>query len=556
MDRILGIHFRPPLAIARVGGSDTPLECFSWAYDRTTYGAHRTVIRPTLTFEVLGDGSLRPYIPKTIQFRDGDRLRPVAPFFELWASVQSGATGETEERPVTLKLLEQLGASADSIDYAITLGNRKAQRRTGSAACAYLARATASASDWQPKTLLAFSPHNADEEPLVSPDRPIPLGRFQAIRPVAKSSFPGVDLSALRVRFTPARGQVYGPPQAVAAPASPLQPGEALPAVTLGGKLHEIVPPANRIVNPNTPWSRYAMDQAGQRDPAPSDSYDGANVGDDRSWGVVDDSCDGVIEAQLVVDGRRFLATARVLSSCPDFAPDRRPFYSLADDLDDRDLTEPPPASRHDLKKEIADLFKRIFETASVINLDATRHKFIAENLSLSPPEKFRGLPAIDAASMTRDDDGYVDLTPALLPGSTAEGDAQDWLRYTDIARLAHGKLADFETLMAFLVLRRDHVLRLVRPPFGRFRQLDSKAPVKPNARFRDSRLDRDLFHDMRMPPYMRDSDANPLSLTWRQYQTLLQLIEELAGSEPAPMAAKRGDGLRDQPSAGRRERK
>ena len=185
MDRILGIHFRPPLAIARVGGSDTPLECFVWAYDRTTYGAHRTVIRPSLTFEVLDDGSVRPYIPKTIQFRDGDHLRPVAPFFELWASVQAGTTGEIEERQVTLRLLEQLGASTDNVDYTITVGNRKAQRRTGSATCAYLARATTSASDWQPKTLLAFSPHNADEVPLVSSDRPVPLGRFQAIRPVA-----------------------------------------------------------------------------------------------------------------------------------------------------------------------------------------------------------------------------------------------------------------------------------------------------------------------------------------------------------------------------------
>ena len=81
------------------------------------------------------------------------------------------------------------------------------------------------------------------------------------------------------------------------------------------------------------------MDLAGQQDPAPSDSYDGANVGDNRSWGVVDDSCDGVIEGQLVVDGRRFVATARVISSCPDFAPDRRPFYSIADDLEDRDLS-------------------------------------------------------------------------------------------------------------------------------------------------------------------------------------------------------------------------
>jgi hypothetical protein len=41
----------------------------------------------------------------------------------------------------------------------------------------------------------------------------------------------------------------------------------------------------------------------------------------------------------------------------------------------------------------------------------------------------------------------------------------------------------------------------------------------------------------MRMPPYMRDSDATPLSLTRRQYNFLLELVQKLkkkSGKAPA----------------------
>jgi hypothetical protein len=47
---------------------------------------------------------------------------------------------------------------------------------------------------------------------------------------------------------------------------------------------------------------------------------------------------------------------------------------------------------------------------------------------------------------------------------------------------------------------------------------------------FRDPRRLRDTLHDMRMPPYLRDSDSNPMSLTWRQYRALLGLLERYEG--------------------------
>jgi hypothetical protein len=531
--QVVEMFFLPPIAVARVGGSDNPMEAFEWDSDVSTHGAHQTVIKPTVTLDVAADGSVRTYIPNVIRFRDGNQLRPAAPFFELWLRVESGENGEKREERATPALLAQLGASLDNLQFNVTVANCKAQRRTGSPACSFIARVDVRGNDHERKPLLAISPHTADQEPLVYADRPIPLGVFQVIRPAAKTVM-GVDLSQIRVRFTPARGEVYGPPNAIVGPPSPAQPGEIVAAPILPGVLHEIVPERNRILNPNTPWSTYIMNDKGQTDPQPCDSYDGADVGDWRSWGVVDDTCDGILTAQLVVSGQRFAATARVLSGVPDFAPDRRTFVSLAADLADRELqpVEVSEKTLEDTTEEIADLFARIFETGGLMNLDAMRYKAIQININDPPPPNYPGLPQIDERMMTKDDVPYVDLIPDELDSDKVAqqsvGVRFEPLSYSRVARVAHAPLTDLISLRDFLRTRKDHVKRLVRPPYGRFSQL-AEAPMKtPNADFRDPRVSRDGLHDMRMPPFMRDSDENPLSLTWRDYDTLMRFIDLL----------------------------
>jgi len=534
MDRVVEMYFLPPIAIARVGGSDNPLEAFEWDTDVSTHGAHQTVIKPSVTLDVGADGSLRPYIPNVIRFKDGDQLRPAAPFFELWLRVQSSHDGEVREERATPARLAQLGASIDNLQFNVTVANCKAQRRTASPACSYIARLEVSGTDHERKPLLAISPHTPGQEPLVYPDRPIPLGAFQVIKPAPATAM-GIDLSQIRVRFTPARGEVYGPPNAIAGPSSPGQPGDIIAAVILPGAIHEIVPARNRILNPNTPWSTYIMNAPGQTDPQPCDSYDGADVGDWRSWGVVDDTCDGVISAQLVVAGARFVATARVLSGVPDYAPDRRPFASLAADLADRELP-PVEVSERTIEQtsaEIADLFARVFETAGLMNLDAVRYKAIQSNINDPPPPNYPGLPQIDKRMMTKDDKPYVDLTPILLDSDEVaqQSDGVPFLPlpYSAVAMAAHAPLTYLITLRDFLRTRKEHVQRLIRPPYGRFSQFEEAPGKIPDPSFRDSRVSRDGLHDMRMPPFMRDSDENALSLTWRDYDTLMRFIDLLA---------------------------
>ncbi len=539
--RVQELYFLPPLAIARLGGSDTPLESFRWANDVTIEGAHHTVIEPAITLSVDAQGSAFPHLPNAIQFRDAGKLRPVAPFFELWVRLEVVVDGQpgVSEQPLTLDLLRRLGLSTADLRYRITLGNKKAERRTLSPACGFLGRVEAVGDDHRRHPVLACSPHNPRSVPLVDPSRPIPLGHFQVLRPTSSFAL-GVDLSVLRVRYTPARGEVYGPPEATISMSKPIQEGRVLSPKVLQGRMYEIVPPENRILNAGTAWSEFIRNQEGQADPQPSDAFDGAAVGTGQSWGVVDDTCDGVIEADMVVDRRHYRATTRVIVAPPDYAPDRRAFLSLADDLADRDL---PPAdigeaSLEETEEEIADLFQRVFEVASGLNLDLERQRSLHGQESTSYP----GLPQTDQRSMTAEDAPYVDNIPVLLDqpagAEPGVGAANDPLPYATVARSVHEPLTDIDTLIDFLRLRGDHIRRLIRPPFGRFRQFAEAPEPQPNPGFRDPRVVRDTMQDMRMPPYMRDSDENPLSLTWRQYDMLMRLIDLLTAPPPAPDAA------------------
>ena len=51
----------------------------------------------------------------------------------------------------------------------------------------------------------------------------------------------------------------------------------------------------------------------------------------------------------------------------------------------------------------------------------------------------------------------------------------------------------------------------------------------EPDPHFRDPRVQRDLQHDMRMPPFMRDAYWVPLSLTRRQYHLVIGFLDLLA---------------------------
>ena len=98
-----------------------------------------------------------------------------------------------------------------------------------------------------------------------------------------------------------------------------------------------------------------------------------------------------------------------------------------------------------------------------------------------------------------------------------------DPVPYSTTAHFVHGPLCDLDTLLDKLVLDYDRIEQLIRPPFGRISELGRSGSAR---KFRDPRDPRDGRHDMRMPPFMRNSDLNPLSITVRQYVALLELMD------------------------------
>jgi len=529
MAKIEEIFFLPPMAVARLGGSDVPMASFTWLEDPSLHGAGLTVIAPAISLDVLADGSVRPFLPAVLQFRDGNLLRPVAPFFELWVR------SDGEEQPLTLQFLTENGGSLDAIQYTVVAANRKAARRTDDPACAFSASIQVRGDDHAKHDLLASSPAStAIDQPLVPAATPIPLGSFQVIRPNSSVAM-GVNLEVLRVRFIPARGEVYGPKSADSA--TDPDTGRSFP----------LVPPENRILNSDAAWMHYTSN--GRSDsPEPSDTYDGAddNSRRNRSFGIVDDTCDVLLRANVTIQNKTLVATARAFSAPPDFAPDRRPFCSLAEELLDRD----PPArdskeDPQDALVRLGDLFQRVYETASLANLDMMRSSTLIMPRSSEGTVNFPRMPSVTFPDTMSPKDPLFDKNDDL----TSPPSSHDQLPYASVAAQVHGPMADTDDLELFLRTSAPRVRSIIRPAYARFKDLRAtvKTDDKPDPTQRDPRLLRDAEHDMRMPPYMRDSDATPLSLNRRQYEFLMQTVEglqltgrDVRAAEPASLSPTR----------------
>lgn len=552
------IYFSPAVAVARLGSSPVPLEAFTWTEDPSSFGAGRTVITPQVSFHVLPDGSIDPYLPRTLQFKDAGMIRPVCPFFELHASWKEPGSGMEATGPLTPTLLEKAGLKLHDLSFKVVAANRKAFRRTGDEACIFEARGLYLATDHARKDLLAYT-HNMKGEPLVFPHKPVPLGSFQIIRPGSPDERL-VPLDTVRVRFTPAKGEVYGPPFAIQGQTNDSR------------SPHEIVPPQNRILNPESRWTKFKIEL-----PSPSmppDTYDGESDLDRQTcWGVVDDTCDVMITAQLSTG--ILPATARVLVGPPHYAPDRRTFYSLADELADRDpgsvpfleerqkvddknsapsQTEKPEkgngAGNHKKDEEkyqealaatVVDLFRRTLETASLMNVERQRNRAIFTNLNFILSKKLQKsqksnpeLPAFDEKTMTLEDQvqGKPFVSPlaeqALKLTSGGDSTVRPVVIKSELACEQHQKLAEPEYLLDFLLDQKSRLINILRPPFAYLAELPKHPEEHGLGQLRDPRVVRDRVHDMRMPPYMRDSDFSALSLTRRQWNQITELLEIL----------------------------
>lgn len=512
---IQSIFVDPPIAVARLGGSPAPQDAYEWSQSQNPRTEGETVVVPAWSLNLLPDGRVEPIMPEEIRFRDGEQIRPVCPFFEVWAMVSERPTDPPsawDETPLTTGLLQANGVAESAVRLHIDAKNRKAARRANDGRLVFGTFPVVSVpgDSHEPVPLHAVSPPDVPASRRMIPSgRSIPLGSVQVVRPAAQPIAPtawseaGIRLDVVRFRFTPARGEFYGPP--AAAQATP-------PAVTSGS--HDFLRPA-------AGWFGSLRDgrPAPLRVMTPPDTIDEQQQ---RSLGVIDDTCEARIEVALSLAGRPPLsAHATVFVAPPDFAPDRRPFLSVADELNDRAVngtSRNQGMSPEEREAWVEDLFERIFETVALFNVDGYRGDFAARLPAdrLLPPPGIAGdkLPAATRALGARDRMRNPDLEP--LVGA----DEERPLPLSDRARERHGDLSDVNFLRGFIEQHQGRLSQLIRGPF----EIES---------FENSSGEQ----TMRMPPFMRNSNANPLTLSAWQYALLMEWVHAVE-SGVAPLVA------------------
>ena len=522
---IQGIFLVPPIAIARLGGSTTPQSAYRWVESPNPRSNGETTIEPDWSLKVRSDATVEPVLPGSVSLRDGALIRPVCPFFELWASVGEPGSAPTswKEVPVTPDLLTKNGVPLNGLVIKVDAKNFKAFRRTSNFELQFgtFPPLEVRADNFTPTPILAVSPPGVPATRRMIPaQQNIPLGSFQVVKSglqpgpdpniawaQLEDGIPVVNVEVVRFRFTPARGHFYGPPDAAQPQQTPL------------GNRFAPIEPSRAFLNPNAGWA--GVDAQANGPDAPTDTYDGAGVSRaNPSLGVVDDTCEARIEVTLQLPApvnQILTATAAVFVGPPDFAPDRRPFLSLADELNDRagdQAARTAMMSDNERNAWVQDLFQRVYETASLLNLDYQRSgqalKLTGTRLASTPiandhtpsPKKAMG--------------GQDALRNPMLAVAAPGNDLR--LPLSKHARERHHWLADLPNLRDFITQFPGRVNALVRAPFeAEPGELGSQTT-------------------MRMPPFMRNSNALPLTLASWQYDLLTAWVKAIE-EQPAPVA-------------------
>jgi hypothetical protein len=277
---------------------------------------------------------------------------------------------------------------------------------------------------------------------------------------------------------------------------------------------------ANAFLNPAGGWYNRRGDA--NSFVQPRDTFDEITEGSARSLGVVDDTCEARVEVELHLPGppKRILrAHANVFTGPPDFGPDRRPFLSLADELNDREANA---ASRNgaltgkELDAWVEDLFERIYETVSLLNVDALR---ATRSIKLTGPRLAVAAIAQDGVNPA---DRALGSQDALRNRALriAAASADDPLPISHHARERHRTLSDIQLLKDLVASDPNRLGALVRRPF----EVEAGETAERTS--------------MRMPPFMRQSNAFPLTLAAWQYDLLMRWVAEvqrpLAAAAPA----------------------
>jgi hypothetical protein len=344
------LRILPPFAIGRMGNSPQPMDNYTVTPDPNerlapispSAAKNPRTLAPATTLQVdRATGKVTgASTPLSVQFRDANgRIKPVAPFLEVWFQPTEGAPLE----PLTNQHLDDLNAT---VEWRVHMANIKAFRRTGDP----MDRVEAVV-DW-------FGAHV--EKPLIGecknfkPGKNIPFGTVQFIDPTS-TGFPEV-----RFRFTPPAGKVFGPNP----PAFDPNVADDVYDGTRGRWLGHV----DDFNNPSQPVPT-----------APAQIFFGHTEGAGPSpmWvsnGYLDDASDGIVEVRVRFGGRTLTAYSRVSAGPPAFAPDTFHLRTVADDLEQ--IAFGPIVAGPVGLSEAVDIVQRGLETVRLFNTAAGNDNF------------------------------------------------------------------------------------------------------------------------------------------------------------------------------------
>ncbi|MBV9201513.1 MAG: hypothetical protein JOY83_17660 [Alphaproteobacteria bacterium] len=356
---ILDLRILPPFAIGRFGSSPNPLEAFELELrEDDPLGFREIVPRDTLKIDPETGAVTDIYTPPNIKFRDGEQIRPVAPFLEVYAQ-----TSPDTLEPLTLKLLEDERLTPDAIHWQVTVGNLKVYRQTKVDDDKVVAQV-----DW-------FNDHKVHELRgecnNFLKDKYIPFGGVRYIDPTK-------DYPEIRLRFTPAAGLVYG------ADSNRLTDAGTIADPVFQGHEDRIVYDATRGT-----WRGFQSDVTSLTLTNPSDIYQGTPSADPKnplatSWGYLDDVCDGPVAVRLTLsDGKTLTARAWISAAMPAFAPDSQPVRTVADDLEQ--LIWGPEIQDNEISLDAAlEIVRRGLESVRLLNTLAMNGNIIDGRVNIA----------------------------------------------------------------------------------------------------------------------------------------------------------------------------
>lgn len=470
-NQIIELRIFPPIAVARFGSADTPLEAYSVTIDEKDALDFRTIV-PEPSYMVNADGtiSVAPALDE-IQFKvlKDDKLviKPVAPFLEVFVRTKED---EAHFIPLTLEVLEDCGLQLSDLNFRLTLENHKIFRRTEKANDKIYVQLDSSELEHK------HAKHALDAHCVnFTKGATMNMGHFQFVKPTVDTDHKGVN--QIRFRFTPPHGKVYGADSAFI---DEIIAKDVLPE-DMNSYLKSLQDYQRIYDSKKGDWTKYKEGE-GPTKTNPAQIFAGYDEGDlHYSIGLFDDAGDGFLEVTLNTPEQMLKARASLVTAPPAFAPDILPIRVVTDELEQ--LLYGPDLNENDTVyiDDIQEIMRRAFETIRLMNT------------AMMNGNPYYGIPAT-ASTMPRQDtnDTHRVFEPVMAPEI--------------VDNLAVRKLHEriFNSLDTGIA---PWFINSIRMPYE-IGKLDNETRRK-------------------MPAMMRGADARALTLTYRQINTIIRAMAQ-----------------------------